>query len=349
MTENKVKIIGIDMAKYSFHLFAVDNLGNKILSKKLTRKKLIDFMSNHEKVIVAMEACIGTNYFARKFRDFGHEVRIIPAQYVKPYVKTNKNDEVDAEAICEAATRPNMRFVSVKEKWQHDIINITKSRGRLLKNRTALCNEARGFLAEYGITVAKGIYNIKKKLCKYVQPDSEILDDSSKIIFKEMYDELLFINSKIAICDQQLSEIAREKDQVLNLTTIPGVGLITAVSFVANIGNGSQFKNGRELSSWLGLVPKQYSTGGKQKLSGISKRGNKDLRTLLIHCARSLSANMKLTNSKFLANSSYLSKWYQNLKNTKHNNVALIAMANKLARIIWAVSSRKEIYQARVC
>lgn len=345
-----INAIGIDLAKEIFYLHAVDAKGVEIFKKKLSRKKFIEFMNNldcnREKVIIGMEACGGANYFAKKFRSFGYEdVRVVSAQFVKPYVKSNKNDAIDASAIVKAVLDPDMRFSQVKEDWQQDIMNVHRVRSRLIKQRTALGNEVRGILAEYGITCARTISKLKQRLL--IELNSANLANSSKLIFNNLFDELTSLEKRIDQVNLMLKEIFANNKLCQKLSKIPGIGLVSSTALVGELGNASNFKNGRELSAYLGLVPKQNSSGGKTKLLGISKRGNKYLRTLLIHASRAAMNGMNRSKdiniSQFYKNRK-LSDWFLNLRLRKNANVAIVALANKIARICFVVLNKEQEY-----
>lgn len=347
---DNIKCIGIDLAKDIFHLHGVDVNGREVFRKKLSRKKFIEFMNNldcqRDKVIVGMEACGGANYFAKKFRSFGYkDVRVVSAQFVKPYVKSNKNDAVDASAIVKAVLDPDMRFAQVKEDWQQDIMSIHRVRSRLIKQRTALGNEIRGILAEYGISCAKTISKLKKRLT--IELNSDHLHDSSKLIFSNMFEELMLLEERIQKVEVMLKEVFVNNKLCQKLIKIPGIGLISSTALVGELGNASNFKNGRELSAYLGLVPKQNNSGGKNKLLGISKRGNKYLRTLLIHASRAAMNGMNrskdINSNKFYQNKK-LSNWFLNLRLRKNVNVATTALANKIARICFVILNKEQEY-----
>lgn len=359
---NNIYCIGIDLAKEIFHLHAVDKNGVEIFKKKLSRKKFMDFMSNldiNKKCIIGMEACSGANYFAKRLRDFGYtDIRIVPAQFVKPYVKSNKNDFIDACAIVKAVLDPDMRFANIKEYWQQDIINIHRVRSRLVKQRTALGNETRGLLSEYGKVAPKSISKLKQRLmlevngevCSNANGNIQVVNDltnSSKELFNDLLDELNEIDKKISKMEIMLKEISVNNKLCQKVVKIPGIGLISSTALVGELGNASNFKNGRELSAYLGLVPKQNSSGGKNKLLGISKRGNKYLRTLLIHGARSVanSIDRSKDNSQFGKNKK-LSEWFSDLRLRKNTNIAIVALANKIARICFVVLNKEPEYMS---
>lgn len=281
-----ITTIGIDIAKRFFQIHGVNANGKTVLRKKLIRDQVLDFMSNLPKCLVGIEACGGSNYWARETTKLGHKVNLIAPQFVKPYVKTNKNDRADAEAICEAVSRPNMRFVAVKSTTQQDILSLHRVRERLVKNRTALANEIRGLLLEFGYIIPQGIHKITTKLTEILDEGS--LTQISHQTFSDLKEEFIENDKKIKDIEKRLKEIANNLNMYQKLKSVPGLGLITATALIASLGNVTNFKNGRQLSAWLGLVPKQHSSGGKEQLLGISKRGDVYLRTLLIQGARSL-------------------------------------------------------------
>jgi len=283
-----ITVLGIDLAKQSFQLHGTDKHGKVVLKKKLTRNKLSAFIANLAPCLIGLEACRGAHYWVRIFKAQGHKVRMIAPQFVKPYVKSNKNDAVDAEAICEAVQRPSMRFVPEKSIVQQDIQSLHRVRSQLVTRRTAQVNQIRGLLQEYGLIIPKGISNVRKAIPMILEDADNTLTCLFRAILSELYDELVHLDGRIKILEQKLDMICRESDDCQRLLTIPGIGLLSATALIAAIGNISVFNSGRELAAWLGLVPKQHSTGGVPTLLGISKRGNSYLRTLLIHGGRAV-------------------------------------------------------------
>jgi transposase len=335
-----ITTVGIDIAKRIFQIHGVNKNGKTVLKKKLMRDQVLIFMSNLPKCLVGIEACGGANYWAREISKLGHEVKLMAPQFVKPYVKTNKNDQADSEAICEAVSRPNMRFVPVKSVEQQDILSIHRVRERLVRNRTALANEIRGLLLEFGIAIPQGINKISTKLTEIL--DEGTLSQLSYQTFSELREEFLDNDKKIKELEKRLKIIASGLDRYKQLTIIPGIGLITATALIASVGNGSCFENGRQLSAWLGLVPRQNSSGGKEQLLSISKRGNVYLRTLLIQGARAvLNAKLRFTTEDQRARKDYskFTEWMFNLSERRSHNIAVVAVANKLARVVFAVLS----------
>jgi transposase len=335
-----IKLVGIDLAKTIFHLHGVDSHGNVIFRKKLTRAQVPLFLTNLPKCRVAMEACGGSNYWAREIQKMGHEVKLIPAQFVKPFVKTNKNDRVDAEAICEAAARPNMRFVPVKSVDQQDLQSLHRVRSRIIRTRTALVNEIRGLLHENGIVISKTIGQVRKKLPLIISATDPKFTSMFLEMLRGFYEELLWIDKRVSKLDDQIRAIHAAHPVCRRLGEIPGIGPITATALVASSHPG-EFTCGRQYSAWIGLVPKQHSTGGKERLLGISKRGDVYLRTLLIHGAR--SALRAIQNKNDLR-----SLWAKKLIERRGMNKAAVAFANKNARTVWAMLMTEKPYCERV-
>jgi len=338
---NDIKVLGIDLAKSSFQLHGVDESGRTVLRKKLSRDKLMAFIANLSPCLIGLEACGGGHYWSRSFTNFGHTVRMIAPQFVKPYVKSNKNDAVDAEAICEAVQRPNMRFVPTKSIEQQDIQSIHRIRSLLVGRRTAQANQIRGLLMEYGIIIPRGIPYIRTRIPVILEDATNPLTSLFRTLLNELYEEMVHLDERIVVLEQKLQAISLQSEDVQRLLTIPGVGLLTATSVVAAINDIAVFKNGRELAAWLGLVPRQHSTGGKTTLLGISKRGDTYLRTLLIHGGRTVVRVAHKYQDK-------RSRWINKLEERRGANISAVAMANKNARIIWALLSKKENYDAAV-
>ena len=346
-----VSIIGIDIAKRIFQFHGVNKNGKTVLKKRLMRDQVLTFMANQPKCLVGIEACGGANHWARELSKLGHEVKLMAPQFVKPYVKTNKNDEADAEAICEAVARPNMRFVPIKMIEQQDMLSIHRVRARLVKNRTALANEIRGLLLEFGIIIPQGINKITDKLTEIL--DSNQLSGISHQTFSDLKEEFVTNNNRVKELENRLNMLASQCDLYQRLETIPGIGLITGTALVASIGNASCFENGRQLASWLGLVPRQNSSGGKTTLLGISKRGDRYLRSLLVQGARSV-LNSKLRyaskESQNQEESSKFTLWIYNLSERCGSNKTVVAVANKLSRVVFAVlSSNNNYLENKVC
>jgi transposase len=335
-----ITTLGIDIAKNVFQIHGVDKEGITVLTKKVSRKKLPGFITQLEPCLIGMEACGGSNYWGRKFREMGHDVRLISPQFVKPYVKSNKNDAVDAEAICEAVGRSNMRYVAIKSIEQQDIQSIHRIRARFVKERTALANQARGLLAEYGIVIPQGINNVRQDLPSIVEDGENELSVLGRKSFNNLYEQLVYVDKKINEHDLQIQRYCQNNEVCKRLLKLPGVGELIASAIVASIGNARLFKNGREMAAFIGLVPKQYSSGGKQRLLGISKRGDRYLRCLLIHGARSV-----LFRANNLPKKQAI--WLNSLVERRGRNRATVALANKNVRIMWALMAKGESFDAK--
>jgi len=332
-----IKIVAIDLAKNSFHVHGADDQGRKVMSKKMSRRKLSEFMANLPPCLVAMEACGSAHYWGRKFQSFGHEVRLIAPQFVKPFVKSNKNDAVDAEAICEAVQRPGMRFVAIKSVEQQDIQSVHRIRSQLIKQRTALVNQIRGLLLERGIVIPCGRANVLNRLPEILEDAENELSSRFRLLLNGLKEELRAIDERVAIYDQEINQIAQHSEAAKQLMSIPGIGALSATALLAHIGDVQLFRNGRELAAFLGLVPRQRSTGGKPTLLGISKRGDVYIRTLLIHGARAV---LQFADKK----QDRTSRWVCDLMNRRGKNVAAVALANKMARTVFALLSQGEKY-----
>ena len=332
----EITVLAIDLAKEVFQLHGTDAQGRAVLKKRLRRSELRVFVANLKPCIIGLEACGGSHYWAREFQKFAHEVRLISPQFVKPFVKSQKNDSNDAEAIAEAVIRPSMRFVPVKQEWQQDIQNIHRIRQRLVRSRTALGNEIRGLLSEYGIVLPRKISNLRKLLPSILETQS--LSSLAQRSFGRLLQEMRDIEEKIAAHEKEIEEIFKASEMARRIEKIPGVGVLTATALTGAVGDARAFKNGRQFAAWLGLVPRQNSSGGKTQLLGISKRGDVYLRTLLIHGARSaLMRASRRTDRR--------SRWAVELAKNRGFNRATVALANKTARIIWVLMARGEEYR----
>lgn len=333
-----LSVLGIDLAKSIFQLHGVDERGGVVLRKKLSRVQLSRFLGNLTSCTVAMEACGGAHHWGREFSKLGHTVKLIPPQFVKPYVKSNKNDYQDAEAICEAATRPSMRFVAVKPVAKQDLQCLHRVRQRLIKNRTALANEMRGFLLEYGIVIAKNIAQLRKQFPSIMEEKSNRLTEMSRTFLGELYEELVCLDEKIGYYNKKLEIIFEENEVCRRISKVEGVGPITATALYSMVADPNTFKNGRQFAASLGLVPRQNSSGGKTILLGISKRGDSYLRMLLIHGARAWLRVARYKQDR-------KSRWATQKLETRGHNRACVAIANKNARVIWALMARGTEYQ----
>ena len=312
--------------------------GEVVVRKKCSRLQLLRFTSNLRECLIGIEACGGSHFLGRALREQGHDVRLMPAQYVKPYVKTNKNDYIDAEAIAEAVTRPSMRFVPIKTDDQLDLQSLHRVRERWVGRRTAVINQIRGLLLERGITVLKGRRRIEQSLPGILEdPDNE-LSGALRVLLTELRLEMQYLHRQIEESDKLIVRIANELEPCRRLVAIPGIGPVIATATIAAIGNGAAFRKGRGFAAWLGVVPGEHSTGGKQKLSDTSRRGNKYLRKLFVQGAHTvLQQRMKQVTA--------LSAWLAQLTTRKRIQVAAVAMANKMARMVWAVLSKGEAYR----
>jgi transposase len=335
----KITTVGLDIAKSAFHLYAVNKMGRYMKKKQLKRKQVLPYLARLEPCVIAMEACGGANYWAREMKDLGHEVKLIAPQYVKPYVKGNKNDYNDAEAIAEAAQRPTMRFVPIKSVEQQDIQNLHRQRERIKKARTALVNQVRGLLAEYGIVINKGVAAVRKGLPGILEDAENGLTMRGRELFADLLEELRVLDERFKQSEKQIEISNRGNEVCQRLDEILGVGPITASAVYAAAGNGKNFVNGRHFSAWIGLVPGQHSTGGKSTLLGISKRGNAYLRTLFIHGARAVLRHSANKTDRF-------SLWAQALLERRGHNKACVAVANKMARMAWVIMAKGESYRA---
>lgn len=334
----QISILAIDLSKNSFQLHGVDAHRKCVLRKKLPRAKLLAFVANLPPCMIAVEACGGANHWLRKFSESGHVVQMIAPQFVKPFVKSNKSDAADAEAICEAAQRPTMRFVPAKSIQQQDIQSVHRIRSQAVARRTALANQIRGLLTEYGVLIPKGISYIRKHIPMILEDAENDLTALFRELLSELYDEMVHLDQRVDMLEQKLAVISAQNPDCQRLLTIPGIGLLTATALVAAIGDISVFKNGRELAAWLGLVPRQHSTGGMPTLLGISKRGDTYLRTLLIHGGRTVVRVAHKYEDR-------RNQWIKELDQRRGKNISAVAVANKNARIAWAVLSKKESYQ----
>ena len=338
-----IKTIGIDIGKNKFHLHGVNDKGKTVLRKQMTRQKLYEFMANLKPCLVGMEACGGAHHLARTLKGYGHDVRLMAIQHVKPYVKEYKNDFNDAAGICEAVSRPHMKFVGIKTNQQQNIMAIHNDRARLVEERTGLANEIRGILLEEGLTIPQGIHHLVRRVTELLDPASEEIPQALKTLLTDMIEDFKSKNQSIIKRENLLKELTKNNFQVQNLMTIPGVGFITATAIVGKVGNVNTFENGRQMAAWLGLVPKQHSTGGKVQLGRISKRGDRTLRALLVHGARSVLRALKLKKDEQL--SSQL-QWLKSVAERRGHNKGIVAFANKMARVVWAILANDTTYQA---
>lgn len=331
-----MQLLAIDLGKQSFHIHGISSEG-EVISKKVTRAKLEAVVQELAPAIVAMEACASAHHWGRQFKALGYSVRLIHPRFVIPFVKGSKNDAVDAEAIHEAALRPTMRFVPVKTTEQQDLQMLHRTRDRLITQRTGLINHIRGLLGEYGVVIPVGAFRFRKDIRTAISEAS--LSTLAKQNFNALIAEFEGLDKRIAEIDRKLIAICRTDERCKRLATLPGVGPVIATALVAAVDDGQHFSSGRALAAWIGLVPRQYTTGGKPRLGGIGKRGNQYLRRQLIHGARSVLIRIS-------ARSDRRAKWAQELLVRAGNNKTLVAIANKTARMAWAVLRSGESYKA---
>ena len=333
-----ITTIGIDLAKNVFQVHGVDARGKAVLRKTFKRAELAQYFINLPACLVGMEACGSAHYWARKLSELGHTVKLMAPQYVKPYVKTNKNDARDAEAICEAVSRPNMRFVPIKNVEQQALLAVHRARQGFVVARTAQSNQIRGLLAEFGIVMPQGIRHLQPKMPEILEDAENGLPGTSRELFARLLDHYVDLDRQVKELEGQIKAWHRQSAASQRLEAIPGIGPLTASALVASVGNATSFKSGRQLAAWLGLVPRQSSSGGKERLLGISKRGDRYLRTLLIHGARAVLFSLKRRAVQ-------TEGWLARLAARRNPNIAAVALANKNARIVWALLAHDRDYQ----
>lgn len=330
-----MQLLAMDLAKRSFHVHGVQDDG-VVVSQKIGRSKLIALVIGLAPKVIAMEACATAHFWGRLFIANGFEVRLVNPRFVKPFVRGSKNDAVDAEAIFDAASRPTMRFVPVKSIEQQDLQSIHRVRNRLVEQRTSLINHTRGLLAEYGLIFPKGAALFGRRARQSMA--SADLSTMARETFGALLDELEALEGRIDALDARLRAICREDEKCRRLLTLPGVGPVVATALVASVGDGGQFKSGREMAAWIGLVPRQYSTGGKPQLGGVGRRANHYLRRQLVHGARAVALRLSTKNDM-------RSAWFQSVIDRRGFNKGIVAMANKMARTAWAMLTRQEDFQ----
>ncbi|EHD2989698.1 IS110 family transposase [Salmonella enterica] len=330
-----VALIGIDLGKHSFHIHCQDQSGKALLRKKFTRTKLMQFLATCPSSVVVMEACAGAHFMARRISDIGHEAKLISLQFVRPFVKSNKNDFVDAEAICEAASRPSMRFVQPRTEVQQAMRALHRVRESLIRDKVKTINQIHGFLLEFGISLPIGDAVIKR--LSLVLAEHEIPEYLSHLLMKS-HAHYLYLVEQITELESELNQSIKADAAAQRIMTIPGVGPITASLLSSQPGDGKQFSCSRDFAASAGLVPRQYSTGGKSTLLRISKRGGKNLRRLLVQCARSFMMQLEHQQGR-------LAEWVRKQLDNKHSNIVACALANKLARIAWAMTINQKEYQ----
>ncbi len=336
MIRNKPRsaaVYGIDLGKNVFHIIGTDREGNVMQRLKCRRDTLLSFFEHAAPAIVGMEACPGSQWLGRKLRALGHTVRIIPAQYVKPYVKTNKSDTIDAAAIAEAVTRPAMRFVEVKHLDQVELQTLHRIRDQLVSSRTRLICQIRSFCLEFGVAIRQGAGVFKIDLPRVLADEANDLTPTMRRLLGDLFEDVRALEQRIAIVTREVEAIAARDDKARRLMTVPGIGPLVATAILAAAGNGQQFRKARDMAAWLGLVPQQHSTGGKPLLLGISRRGNRYLRRLLIHGARSCVNHLDRSRDR-------LGLWINQLQSRMHVNKVTVALAAKITRIAWVILTK---------
>jgi transposase len=344
MTRNAPRaaaVYGVDLGKNVFHVVALDAGGGVVQRAKFRRETLLAFFERADRVLVGMEACPGSQWLARKLQAIGHRVRIVPAQFVRPYVKSQKNDTIDAEAIAEAVTRPTMRFAQVRSPEQVDLQALHRIRDQLVSSRTRTINQARAFCLEYGVAIRQGAGVFRRDLPRVLADESNDLTPTMRRLLTELFEDVGRIEARIAQTTREIEAAAARDDRARRLITIPGVGPLAATALLAAIGDGRQFRRARDLAAWLGLVPQERSTGGKTVLLAVTKRGNRYVRRLLIHGARSCVTHLDRGRDA-------LGAWLDGLQGRMHVNKVTVALAAKIARMAWAILVRPgALYERR--
>jgi transposase len=341
-SDRPVATIGVDIGKNTFHLVGLDERGTIVLRTKVSRGQLTRRLANLPRCLVGLEACCGAHHIAREIEALEHDVRLIPAQYVKPFLKGHKNDYRDAEAIAEAVQRPTMSFVAIKTAEQSDLLSLHRVRSRLVRQRTAVMHQIRGFLIERGITIRQGPAPLRQMLQTILSSPPEVLSPRLLRLFADLQEDWRRLDERIEAVSAEIERLAEDDGSCQRLMTVPGIGPIISSAVVAAVGNGAGFRQGRDFAAWLGLVPRQESTGDRTKLGKISKRGNKYLRTLFVQAAHVVLVRRPAAAMRGLW------PWIaQAWKRLAHRNLLAIALANKLARIAWAVLARGRDYEPR--
>jgi transposase len=335
----KVTLIGIDLAKNIFQVCGVNQAGKRVFNRQVRRARLMEFLMQHPDATMAMEACSGSNYWGRELQKRGIRVMLIPPQHVKPFVKGNKNDRNDAFAITEAARRPNLRCVEPRTPAQTDMIQVHRVLDRMIRQRTALTNQIRGFLNEYGLVVAQGKEKLLTAMPDLLEDAENGLTPSSRALYQEMYEQWRQANEAIKRIEKRLEGQAKTSEPAQRLMKMKGVAVKISTATIAHAGNGHGYKSGRHFSANLGLVPKEHSSGGKQKLGGITKRGNAYLRRLLIQGAWSVVRNAGKNDDR-------MSRWARQLVERRGKHKAVVAVANKMARIMWSMLYHQTEFRA---
>jgi transposase len=334
-----VTTVGLDIAKRVFYAHGVDRNGKTVMQRKLTRGKVLEFFAKLSPCLVGIEATGSAHYWARELMKFGHTVKLMPAQYVKAYVKRDKNDPNDAAGICEAVSRPSMRFVAVNTVEQQDVQMLHAIRQRMMQQRTAALNQIRGLLAEYGVVFKQGANNLRRGIAELLSREAHGLSGVAVELIQDVQYQLADLDERLAAYDARVKRVCQNDPRCRDIEALPGIGPLTATAVVAKVGDGRQFKRARQMSSCLGLTAREHSSGGKQRQYGISKRGDTYTRTLLIHGARSV-----LRHAAKKADPDPLLRWALGVQERRGANIAAVALANKLARIAWAVLAHGRHY-----
>lgn len=337
----QVTTVGLDIAKHVFQVHGVDAQGQPLIKRRLRRNDVCRFFAELPPCVVGLEACATSHYWARELTELGHQVRLMPPQYVRPFVKRNKNDAADAEAICEAVARPTMRFVPIKSAEQQSVLMLHRARDLLVRQQTMTVNAVRAHLAEFGIIVAQGIQNMSKVIAIIADAADQRVPDVARDVLTSLAAHYEHLKLQILAFEKKIMQWHRSNELSRRLATIPGVGPITASAIVATIADPKHFISARQFAAWIGLVPRQHSTGGKERLGAISKRGNPYLRRLLVVGAQSVLR-------WGLARRAKASPWLQGLLARRPQNVVATALANKMARVIWAMMTKNESYRTPV-
>lgn len=334
-----VTTFGLDIGKSIFHVVGRAADGAVVLRRRLSRHQILAFFSKAPPSLIGMEAGCGAHWLARELVRLGHDAKLMPAQYVRPYVKSQKNDTIDAEAIAEAVSRPGMRFVPIKTPEQLDLQALHRVRERLVARRTSIANQIRGFLLDRGIAISLGLATLRRRLPDLLIRADERLSPGMRMLIDELWGECCHLDQRIDVISKELADLAAADEDCRRLMEAPGIGPIVASALVAAIAKGTAFRRSRDLSAWLGLVPRQASTGGRTKLLSITKRGNTYLRWLFVQGAQSALRHTKREHHKF-------GTWITAIERRASKNVTIIALANKLVRIAWAVLTSGERYRA---
>jgi transposase len=325
-----IAVLGIDLGKNSCSIVGLDGSGKVIVRRRMQRKTIVTLAANLSPCIVAMEACCGAHHLGRVLSAQGHTVRLMSPEYVRPYVKAQKNDDRDAEAIAEAATRPTMRFVALKSEGQLDMQTLHRARDRAVGERTSLMNQLRAVLLERGVIVPQGRARLRVRVSELLRQGAEELSSRIRLLIDDMMARWQLLDERIAAFDAEFAAEVKQNEAARRLTGIPGIGALNATALVAAVGDAQTFSRGRDLAAWLGLVPRQATTGGKPRLLGITKRGSKYLRKMLIQGARAALPTLSRSNTR-------LGQWLRGLLARAHSNTVVVALAAKMARTVWAL------------